>query len=880
MRTENPIRHLKMVFIYTIVFCVVFFAMFFLFIVNGKTLIRDDDILRGFENIPSIIRTLKNGGIQAFDYNLSSDITFFSYSNALLYFVLSDYLETAYFLLQVFRLWGAGLTFFLFTYVGKKIEPEWALFGSILYISSGFSVISELRQPGFIAMLIWYPIMIWGVDNKLADKNTILIVLATACIFLHSPYCGWYLVVATGIYIISHIFFLYTGVLRVIKTLFLIFLDILIGIGIAAFQFLPTLMAAFGSRRLYTEPAAATQTEVSLLSVFTYGKDGWINMIKYFFIWQPKYKYIASFGYFGISALLLVPLLFYCFNKEKEGRENRLFLLLVILLMQFPLFGRLAGISNSTNRWSFCLGFVVSYIAVLSVPKLLCLSIKDLRHIILGSVFVFLTYCIIAVITTDKYILAECMMLLFGMIVFLGLIVAGQKYHPFLSKKKLMYIALFSAQGIVIAINGLMLETDSFCSHYLKWGETKSVFQACPDYAYEMIEDDTDFYRIEKESNAPDISCNLPRWYGYNGISSYDSLLYPDVMDYYYMSGNPGVKGCNSIMDLDGRISDELLAGVKFFLSSTDNTKIPYGFEEYKSSDKYNVYINRNSLPFAYSYEKSIGTGEYTGLNIAQQQEMLLKRVVLHDDRVSPNENDIYTDGLKSRELQYRTISCESVTKDNVWKFGESGIVTIQTEVPKNCELYVVLDGIDKSPGKNTVFHLTIDGYCQDFRSDEVESVYGNHQSFVCINLGKGYDGLKNINIGSEKCISVDGIKLFARDLSEVVTDVQHLKDNTMDDIEFNTNTVTGDFYSQKEKWLCFSIPYSEGWSCKVDGVAAPLVKANIMYMAVNLPAGEHHIELNYYPVGRKPGWVISIISLSFIIAFELLIRRKCKIHD
>ena len=883
---KKAIGNTKILLVYTLVYIIMFSLMFSFFIFNGHTLMRDDDILKGFENIPSIYRSLCklfiNGELQTVDYNLSSNIpTFHNFISGVFFYVLRNHLEIAQFLLQVFRLWGAGLTFFLYCYANKKCRPEWALFGSVIYISSGFSIIAELRQPGFVTMLIWYPVIVWGIDKRLAYNNTILIVLATAFVFLNSPFYGWYLLVATAIYIFSHIFFIHAGIRQTIKALITVGVDVIIGVGLTAFQFVPTLINTLSSNRINGDPIAIKKDVFSLL---TYGWDGWINTLKYFFIWQPKYKYIASFGYFGISALLIIPVLFYCLRKEKVERGNKFFLLIVILLMHFPLFGKIAGISNETNRWSFCLAFVISYIAVMSVPELLICSIKEVRIAIMASCIIFLGYCIAAIITGDKYIFAECLMLLLGISVFAGIFIVGDLKSP--NKKKDIiknefrskYIAIFCVQAIIIVINAMMLETDSFISHYLKWGETNNVFQACPDYAYEMVENDTDFFRVEKESGSSDISCNLPRWYGYNGISSYSSLLYSDVLDYYYISGNPGVKGCNSIMDLDGRISDELLACVKYFLVLNKNTKIPYGFEEYKNSDNNSVYINCNSLPVAYSYEKSISMERFIDLNIAQQQETLLKRVVLQDDRINPSEDDSFTENLKSQEIEYRTITCENVIKDNAWRFGEGGIISMQAEVPKNCELYVVLDGIDKSIGENTEFHFTIDDYYQNFRSGKIESEYGNHQSFVCINLGEGHDGLKNINIESKRSIRVDSIKLFARNLNEVDKDVHSLKDNTLNNINFKINTITGSFNSQKEKWLCFSIPYSDGWSCKVDGVPTPLVKANIMYMAVNLPAGEHYIELNYYPVGRKLGWGISIISLSLIVGYEVFSRRKQKV--
>ena len=69
---------------------------------------------------------------------------------------------------------------------------------------------------------------------------------------------------------------------------------------------------------------------------------------------------------------------------------------------------------------------------------------------------------------------------------------------------------------------------------------------------------------------------------------------------------------------------------------------------------------------------------------------------------------------------------------------------------------------------------------------------------------------------------------------------------------------------------LVFAIPYSEGWSAKVDGEETPVYKANLMFMAVPLEAGLHTVELSYCTPGIRAGAAISGLCAAIFVVFLL----------
>jgi hypothetical protein len=74
--------------------------------------------------------------------------------------------------------------------------------------------------------------------------------------------------------------------------------------------------------------------------------------------------------------------------------------------------------------------------------------------------------------------------------------------------------------------------------------------------------------------------------------------------------------------------------------------------------------------------------------------------------------------------------------------------------------------------------------------------------------------------------------------------------------------------------YLVLSHPYFTGWVARVDGERAPLLRANYAFSAVELPAGEHRVELAYEPRSVRIGLAITAAALFAWLALALRARR------
>ena len=66
---------------------------------------------------------------------------------------------------------------------------------------------------------------------------------------------------------------------------------------------------------------------------------------------------------------------------------------------------------------------------------------------------------------------------------------------------------------------------------------------------------------------------------------------------------------------------------------------------------------------------------------------------------------------------------------------------------------------------------------------------------------------------------------------------------------------------------------FASGWKATVDGHAAPIYPANLAFRAVEVPAGEHEVEVRYRPASVTAGLILT--GLGWLVAASLVFWRK-----
>jgi uncharacterized membrane protein YfhO len=80
--------------------------------------------------------------------------------------------------------------------------------------------------------------------------------------------------------------------------------------------------------------------------------------------------------------------------------------------------------------------------------------------------------------------------------------------------------------------------------------------------------------------------------------------------------------------------------------------------------------------------------------------------------------------------------------------------------------------------------------------------------------------------------------------------------------------------------WLVIRQNWYPGWKAIIDGESEIFIKkVDYFFQGLEIPAGDHKVEIKYSPKSFSMGLIISILSIAFVIIFFLYcsICRKSK---
>lgn len=896
---------------YTILFFILLFFVFSSFIKNNKSFVWNIDGIRQhypimvyiYSYFKEIIKNIIINGdfsIRMVDFNIGMGMDILTTLNyyglgdplyLLTIFFKPNQMEFAYNFLIILRLYLAGISFSVYCIYMRK-ESLNILIGSFVYIFCGFSMFASVRHPFFITPMIYLPLLLIGIEQILKLKKSCLFVFIIFLSAISNYYFFYMMTILIFIYAFIRFFDIYKyNRLKNFITIFFkgIFLYIL-GIGMAMFIFLPILLAFLNNARINNSGID--------IELFKYSKEFYIKFLAYF-ISSPKiFGQWNIEGYIPLSLICIISL----FNKKKKQFSLKLGFIILTIFMLIPFFGYMFnGFSYITNRWIFAYGLLISYIVVTILPDLYKIN-KDQILIIFSGIILYSIWCICNNVTRDLYSLIGIIMLLFTFII---LLLINNNYID--SKKIKPEIFILCVSIISIIINATFLYSNkigNYSDQFINSRELDKYILNSPINSISKI-DDTNFYRIgvyeDNNVNASlngNNNINASLIQRYNSISAYYSLIDSIYLDYFMnleCIGNSPITVCRSF---NNRIFLDTLSSIKYYVTEKSKKQKPlYGYKkvlEYKReiSDKDisdEVYENTYSLPLGYTYKGYITEDEFNNLNSLQKQESMLQAIVLSDnDKLNSDlGGGYYKDNptFTFKSIPFKISKLNNVKyKDNILEVTKNnGSIELEFDGLLNSETYVRLNNFDlNSEISDLYINAKTDSYNTSAIALSNKSIYYFGRKNYLINLGYQQDSQTKCTISFSKKgkFKLDNIEVYCQPMDKYPEQIEDLKEDIMENIKLSINKITGNVDLKEDKFLCLSIPYSEGWSAKVNGQKIDLLKANIMYMAIPLKAGNNEIELNYVTPGIRLGLIISSISwiifiLNLIYQFKFGVKKE-----
>ncbi len=104
---------------------------------------------------------------------------------------------------------------------------------------------------------------------------------------------------------------------------------------------------------------------------------------------------------------------------------------------------------------------------------------------------------------------------------------------------------------------------------------------------------------------------------------------------------------------------------------------------------------------------------------------------------------------------------------------------------------------------------------------------------------------------------------------------LQLLSEQHMENVEWESDRISGEISMQTAGRLILSVPYEDGWTVYMNGKKTVGELFGGCLMAFDLEPGEYRIEMHYVPKGFYAGIAVSVVSIGIFLVLVFLRRRK-----
>lgn len=817
--------------------------------------------------------------------------------NLLAVFFNADNMEYLYDFLAIFRIFLAGLTFSIYSrYHGNRDIPTLA--GSIMYAFCGFVLFAGVRDVYFMSPVIYFPLLLLGIDKIFDRKKPYVLIIFTAIAAIANFYYFYMLTVFTVIYALFRFFVKY-GKLKKNKIYFQSFfkiflscaLNYLIGIMIASVQLIP-LVSYIGN----SERGQQSYYVPRFYSLEFYAKvfSGFISSASN-----------TAWTHLGYAPIMLVSVLVLFIVKKKRYIPYRVAFIMCSLFMCLPVMGSiLNGMTYPVNRWIWAFSMLNSYIFVITLDDVFSLDRHSLRLITILSA----AYAVICLIPGQlRTRQMKWMDLILAVSVLVIIAVCGYYRKNNISDMRLADRAALVCVLAGVIANGLF--------RFAPFGSNYAAGFVDAGQAWKLLDENT---TADAAKNLKDIEtvrcdfmddvlpmCNIPMNHGINGTDFYFSLADGNVTR-YMDDENVNVEMEHRYSGVDDRTMLERLASVRYCITAKDaSVFVPYGYERYEISQAgtdqkkdgtladYDVYENKNSLPLGYSYDSIMKKSDYDKLTAVQKQQTIMQCAVVDDmvyeelsgvmDLGHPTYTDTDTDMSYKTGKGVNVSIASNASNGSIDIDSENAQITLDIDCKADSEIYLVISGLkygkkDNDDGSRTEVSFVRDGSEKKLVVYSEKHPFNHGRGDYIVNLGYNKEsGGRSIKVTfpDKGIFRYDSIKAVCQPMNEVSAQTDRLSADSLDNVNLATNEISGKIHTESDKILCVSVPFSKGWKASVDGEKTDIVKINDLYIGIPIRAGEHDVKLTYSTPGRNAGICVSVIGILLLMMAVVFERRK-----
>lgn len=852
-------------------------------------------------------------------------------------FVPETKIEYFHSFLIIFRMYLAGLSFSAFAFEhGKRDKAVMA--GALLYAFSGYMLIPGIRHIMFEPAAIYLPLVLMGIERVCKNKKPYVFIIATALAAMSNFYFFYIIVEFAILYTAFRFFTIYPYEKKDALAIYIKEKVVLAGrlvgkllayavlsVMIASVIFLPVIMAMLSSQRMGVK---------HFLPLFYDWKYYVINFAGFM-----TTQYITEgtfYTYYGFGALAILSCTIFFLIKRKSAVNTALKIAFLMMLgfMLIPFFGyALSGFSYVNNRWAFAFSMLTAYITASVIGAWEEIT----ADIIKKSAVIMLIYGIICYASRtvrSEVVLAGVCIIFMSLL----LLAMKKEFSNVFIERAFLFAALLSVvvNGLYAygELDGMLqrgVPTQSLLNN------PAAVVRDFSTVTYEDSSDNIpnsqiypengDFFRFEAE-NINDVQ-NMSWHENTHGTDFYFSVLNGYVSEFFAkmeMSNTTEYRFRN----LDARLIPDLISGVRFaMVREGEEQRLPvsYDKESYKASvgDSFVLYENENALPIGFTSDRIISDKAFEESEAIDRQRALSMGILINDqedcDKLSAKE--CYEEVQIASDYKEPEFSVEcsdnvsydgagfTVTGENaevVISYGKNKVSegAASADTADLSEIYLEFNDFDYQdinpaeftqpengslaarleyyrmkrnfiPEDKGYFYLTgANGKTEYNINNSRQPAYSGRHNYM-YKLGNSVEDNGEITITFKKPgrFTFSRMRVLLQPTKAICEEAKLLGENALRQVRLDTNSIIGNITADSDRLLLLSVPYSKGFKAFVDGKETRIYRADIMYMAIEVPQGEHTIEFKYETPYVKMGLAISLLGIVIFAVFVFLSKKR-----
>ena len=308
----------------------------------------------------------------------------------------------------------------------------------------------------------------------------------------------------------------------------------------------------------------------------------------------------------------------------------------------------------------------------------------------------------------------------------------------------------------------------------------------------------------------------------------------------------------------------------------TDKDSAPAGYKKIKENGGLYLYENDRVMPFGYATDRLMSEEQYNRLEYPYSIEVLMNYIIVpkapNRDFNTQIKTQIPVEFQQSNELKEENGVYEIEAKE---EFRQ----TVKLDKPlSNDQILLLKFNVDNDlPGEKKDAKVTVNGIGNKL-TDPTWKYYNNNASFEYAITSEQNESIDRLEFKFSKGhYKISDIRCYVMDYPKCAENVDPFiadKERTKGD------KIVGSIDVSEDGYFNLSVPYSEGFSIKIDGVETKCETVDTSFVGFKISKGKHNVEITFKSPLRKEGIILSLTGLVIFVImtlFEFIGNKKRK---